>query len=237
MYVVLTDAKDGLAMRWSADYVKSQPQARKNVSMARSLTPAAVVAKIKEAVELAGKDGTLIFNVGHGSSDSSQLHDPKVGMVDLAPSRSLRLGGHGQTNVFVDVFYDVNLSLPFGHSDLDNDLLYNQGTAGATLRKSHWQTYLAISALFKKVQPRNVIFLTCNVGKSADFLKKIANDWGVIIQGYMDRMVLDPQPSGRTRMHLQGDSPGFFTNIPASEEEVPIAGPNKSIQVGPPLHP
>ncbi len=227
---VIISEKDGMADRWGEDYFKRRPPKR-HFLLTRASTLDQVVQTIRNAIAAAGSTGDLILNVGHGAGVPA---NPLDGTVELAPGGKLTLGGANNTNVFVNVFYDVNLAGPHGFSRKDDDVKFNANTPRGKLRLKNWNTYQQVSAAFKQAKLRKVVFLTCNVGSSTDFLRKIANDWGVVIEAYKRRMVLTPQPSGRTRLHLQGDAPGHGTNVPASEENLPLATASNSLRVGPP---
>jgi hypothetical protein len=137
--------------------------------------------------------------------------------------------------VFANVFYDVNLTGPPAQSDEQNDLQFNKGSADGQARLANFQIYRQLAAAFRGGGIRGVIFLTCNVGKSPDFLKKIAVDWNVVVAAYTRRVALQAQPSNRVRMFLFGDAPGAGTNQPIGEQEIPLGTQQNSVRVGPPL--
>src|SRR5262245_810928 len=120
MYVVLY-VNDGYANIWTDAYIKRQPQARKKVLMPAMASTQQVEAAIKSAVNMAGPSGTLIFNVGHGGTSGTGTTD---GFVDLAPNKIMRLGGFNQKDVFVDVFYDMNVMGPPAFSQMDSDVKF-----------------------------------------------------------------------------------------------------------------
>lgn len=222
--------QDGYADIWTNRFVKAQPYARKSVRMGQHPTTNQIVSAIKSAAKLAGQGGTLIFNVGHGAAVSST-----VGVVDIAPNKQMRLGGQGVTDVFVNVFYDVNLAGPNGFSDMDNDIRFNADSPTAKKRMANWQVYKNIGTIISNAGIHRVIFLTCNVGDATDFVKKIANDWNTVVEAYRKPMVLDdPEENGNIRMHLKDDLPGTGTNIPDSEHELPLATESNSYRAGPP---
>ncbi len=219
--------QDGYADIWTDRFIKAQPGRRKSVLMGRNPTTNQIVSAIDSAARLAGQDGILIFNVGHGAGVS-----PTVGSADIAPDKKMRLGGQGVTDVFVNVFYDVNLAGPNGFSDMDNDIRFNAGSPAAKQRMANWQVYKNIGTIIRNAGVRRVIFLTCNLGNATDFVKKIASDWNTVIEAYRKRMVLDPQKNGNIRMHLEGDAPGTGTNIPDNEHEIPLATESNSYRAG-----
>jgi hypothetical protein len=221
--------QDGRADIWTDRFVKAQPGRRKSVLMGRNPTINQIVSAIDSAARLAGRDGILIFNVGHGGSSSST-----EGLVDVAPDQKMRLGGQGVTNVFVNVFYDVNLAGPNGFSDMDNDVRFNAGSPAVKQRMANWQIYKNIGRIIRNAGIRRVIFLTCNLGNATDFIKKVANDWNTVVEAYRKQIKLDPQANGNVRMHLVGDAPGTGTNIPDSEHEIPLATESNSYRAGPP---
>lgn len=249
MYVVIS-VKDGMADVWGTAYVKAQPLARAQVFMPAQPNTKQVIDTIDQALKLANTDGTVIFNVGHGAAAAAQCTngacplpgrtqpgDPTLaeGMVDLAPSAALRLGGYHVQNTFIDVFYDFNVAGPPAFSDQDNDLKFNQGNADAKKRQANWAVYQTICALFKRTSPYKVVFLTCNVGNATQFLRKIANDWGTVIEAYTSKIELSTQDNGQVRVHLERDPPNTGTNVANSEHELPLATAANSVRLGPPL--
>lgn len=232
MYTVLY-VNDGYANVWTRDYVKRQPLARNSLVMSSSPSPQQVVDTITKAAKLAGAGGTLIFNLGHGGTSSTG--DVREGFIDLAPGKKFRIGGQQQDGVFTNVFYDVNVAGPNAFSDRDNDLKFNAGTAGAKTRQEHFAAYKKIGEAIQAARIYRVIFLTCKVGNSTDLVKKIANDWNVVVTAPKRRVVLDPQPKNRMRIHLEGDAPDFGTNTAASEEELFVFDNLNSYSAGPSL--
>jgi hypothetical protein len=208
---------------------------RGGVLVGGSPTLAQALIAVKGAITAAGGQGVVIFNVGHGSTGA--IGNPLEGTVDLAPNKVMRLGGANSTDVFVNVFYDVNLAGPGGFSQRDNDLKFNQNVPAARIRAANFATYQDIGATCKANSTRRVIFLTCKVGRSVDFLKKIATDWGTVVEAYTERVALQVQGNGRVRMFLFKDPPGTGTNIPLGEEQIPFPTATNSVRVGAPIVP
>lgn len=247
MGTVVISVKDGMADVWGNQFVAVFTKRSHKVAMGGTFTPVTprfqvimppspspdmVIATVKKAVDQAGSGGTVVFNVGHGSAVNNSTVD---GTVELAPNGKFKLGGLNADldSVFLSVFYDFD---PDGSgprkSQLENDRLFNQ----TTNRLTRWSQYQKLAAIFKAGRLRKVVFLTCRVGNSTDFLKKIALDWNVVIEAYRRRVVLAPQPSGRVRIHLQGDAPGMLTNVPDSEENLfsEVVRVSDTVLVGPP---
>jgi hypothetical protein len=229
---IVLSVKDGLADVWARQFIAVQPLARGGVLLAGSPTVPQALTAIKDAINLAGGQGVVIFNVGHGAT--SATGNPLEGTVELAPNKVMTLGGANSTNVFLNVFYDVNLAGPAGFSRRDNDLKFNQNVPEAKIRAANFAMYQDIGAACKANSTRRVIFLTCNVGRSVDFLKKIAADWGTVVEAYTDRVALQVQGNGRVRMYLFKDPPGTGTNIPLGEEQIPLPTETNSVRVGAP---
>ena len=140
---------------------------------------------------------------------------------------------------YVDVFYDVNVAGPPSMSDMEFDRKNNPTSP----RLARWADYQAISSAFKNGRLREVVLLTCRVGQSTEFLRKVANDWGVVIRAYRQRVALvdDSVPVGgkvtrRYRMYLENDPPAnkSAADLIVLEEEIPYA-PSQTFLVGPPL--
>jgi hypothetical protein len=235
MDVVLSVSAGGWNL-WGERFVKRQPLSRVQRLIAPGVTAEAAKLTIIQAVNAAGAGGRVIMNVGHGAGGGPLL--PTEGSFEMAPGGKLRIGGRGVANCFVDVFYDVKPSA-VGLSDLEFDLKNNP----TSQRLAHWQLYQEIAAAFKKVKPRELILLTCRVGNATEFLRKVANDWGIVITAYRQRVALTEDvvtSSGKiTRhfyLHLENDNP--FTKSAADlviyEEEIPRS-PKDTFRVGPPL--
>jgi hypothetical protein len=247
MHAIISD-KDGTADRWGDDYVKAREVVPKPPETAYPaserarqflLTKKSSVAKIAEtyqkAIAFAGRKGVVILNVGHGISDDD---DEAGGMLELAPGGTMTLGGLNDVTVgfskripFANIFYDLNVKGPPSFSAQDEDLQFNRGVPAAQKRQERWSIYQTISRAFQRAMLRKVVLLTCRVGHSPIFLRKLSWDWGVTIEAYKDHIALDPQPSGRTRMHLDTDPPGIGTNVPESEEQLPRATDNNSVRI------
>ncbi|RYY76233.1 MAG: hypothetical protein EOO52_01570 [Gammaproteobacteria bacterium] len=236
MDVVLSVSAGGWN-RWGERFVKRQP-----LSRIQHLIPAAVTAEaaklaIIKAVTAAGAGGRVIMNVGHGAGGGPLL--PTEGSFEMAPGGTLRIGGRGVQNCFVDVFYDVKPS-----AVALSDLEFDQKNNPTSQRLAHWQLYQEIAAAFKKTKPRELILLTCRVGNATEFLRKVANDWGVVITAYRQRVALTEDvvtSAGKiTRhfyLHLENDNP--LTKLAADlviyEEEIPLSSKD-TFRVGPPLN-
>ena len=101
------------------------------------------------------------------------------GAVDLAPGHRLLLSaGH------------------FAHSPS-----FLQAKDRATLRN-----FKRIGAILKKAEVKKVLFISCYVGNSHDFLQEIADDWHVSAIGYT-KLVLCMTGDGKPYVFLQGNQP------------------------------
>jgi hypothetical protein len=230
---VVISVNDGQANLWASQYVKRQPSQRSNVNVPQHCTVSQATLLFKDAIRRAGHDGLLIFNVGHGGASSTG--NTLDGTVEIAPNGTMTLGGANIANTFVNVFYDVNFGGAGAFSQQENDARFNAGTPGARSRAANWAVYKDLADAIRSARIRKVIFLTCRVGNAPDFLKKIANDWYVVIEAYLVQVALQQQQNGNVRMFLFTDPPGTGTNIPIGEDEVPLATGGNSVRVGPPL--
>lgn len=230
MQTAIISVADGTADVWARDYVavylKRQKKVdmngsitfvnpRHNVMMPKNAKPDDVIKTVKTAVKVAGVNGTLVFNVGHGVAGSSSSGTD--GWVDLSPNHSFKLGGLNTTNTFVNVFYDFAIPRPgmVAKSDLDNDKQYNPQSE----KLKNWMKYQELAQIIKDGKLKKVVFLTCNIGNATDFLRKIALDFDTVCEAFKHKIQLTPQKN-RVRIHLQTDPDGKFTNIPENEEEL-----------------
>jgi hypothetical protein len=231
---VVIDETDEMWSLWTKQFVDTQPQARTKITMPAGAHPAQAITVIKRAIATAEQGGRIIFSVGHGSQGQGGALD---GMADLAPGGNARLGGHDHQNVWVDVFYDVNV----GGANSVSDQQYDRDNNPNGQRAKNWAQYQDLASAFRAGGIQRVIFLTCKVGNAENFIRKIANDWGTVVVAYRDRMEIEDVSTTpgtkviRVRMHLQSDQPGRGTNIDASEVQIPLATDSNSYAAGPPL--
>jgi hypothetical protein len=154
----------------------------------RTATPEDTVKGIKEAIA-AAQGGLLIFAVGHGVQ--SKDLNPSGGGFDVADSDKMRIGGRGSFRdkdhkMFVDVFYDEKPppGSPTPFSEKEND--ERTGATGAKKRLKHFSIYQDLAKAFVAGKLAGVVLLTCNVGRSLDFMKKVANQWQTTLIAYRD---------------------------------------------------
>lgn len=233
---VILSVADGDWNVWGQRFVKRQPLQR----LQQTITPGASAATAKTAVlkaaRTAGADGVLIISVGHGGGVAG---NPTEGVFELAPGGALTIAGGLIQNRFVDVFYDTRRN-PEQPSDLENDLKNNpNGKALANFR-----VYQDLSTSIKAIGLLRIVLLTCKIGNSTEFLRKVANDWGTVIQAYRKRVGIQNfvgigSFAGSTirLVGLEGSiatmsSPAHL--IVLQEEEIPF-DPPQTFLVGPPI--
>jgi len=225
---ILLSVNDGSWNKWGEQFVKAQPRSRKQLLISPNPSVAQAKQSLIDAIRQTGAGGKLIISVGHGGAGQGSTFE---GMVDLAPGKVMRLGGANASVPpnFVSVFYDVNLAGPPAISDLDNDTKYNATSS----RLANWRIYQEISTAFRQVAPYEVVLLSCKVGNAVDFVKKIANDWQVVVSAYTVQVGIDSNPP-RFKVFLVGNAPPYATadENKLHEEQLPTGS---MIRVGPPL--
>ena len=207
----------------------------------QEIAPGASTATVKSAViqatQTAGSQGVLIVSVGHGGAVQGSVNE---GLFELGPNSSMTIAGGLVKGRFVDVFYDTR-KVPGQPSDLENDLKNNPNSSAL----KNFRVYQEISAAIKSVGLLRVVLLTCNVGNATEFLRKVANDWGTVIQGYRKQVGIQQFVGTGS---LAGTKPirivflvgsAATPSSPASlivtqEEEIPF-DPAQTFLVGPPL--
>lgn len=233
---VILSVADGDWNVWGQRFVKRQPLQR----LQQTITPNASAATAKTAVlnaaNIAGAGGVLIMSVGHGATVEG---NPFEGKFELAPGGALTIAGGLIQNRFVDVFYDTRRD-PKQPSDLENDVKNNP--KGQFL--ANFRVYQDLSAKIKAIGLLRIVLLTCKIGNSTEFLRKVANDWGTGIQAYRKRVAIQDfvgtgSFAGST-IRLVGLEGSIATmSSPANlivlqEEEIPFDPPQTFI-VGPPI--
>ena len=147
-------------------------------------SPRTVVTGLQTLIRDAGKNGVMLFATGHGIIGDF----PTAGGFDLADNAALRIGGLGSfrdSRTFVDVFYadppPPGSALRFSPKETDERLK----PAGSKRRLENFALYQELVATFREHQPL-VVLLTCRVGSSREFLKKVASQWQTPIVAYTD---------------------------------------------------
>jgi hypothetical protein len=230
-YVVIS-VPDGQADKWANQYINKQPLQRKSVIMPANPNSQQVLQSYRAAAASAGNGGVVIVNVGHGGI-SPQTNMPTDGLMDLAPKKKFRLGGLNIANSTVNVFYDISVvASAVPQIEFDRQ---NPGNTAAQQRLANWQVYKEIGNALRSAGVYKVVMLTCRVGNATDFIKKVANDWGVVVEAYKDLVALQTEPNNSIRIYLASDSNGQGTNVPLGEEELPLATEFNSYRAGPPV--
>ena len=194
--------------------------------------PANVAHQLRLAATRAGPRGALILSVGHGATIADI--NGETGFFDLGPKSSFRVGGRdavmiGDTDdpkkhpVHTSAFYDFRVANPilkggFAASRKDED--EKSGSKHAKQRLANWRHYESVGLAFRSLSV--VVLLTCKVGNSSGFMRRVQSQWGCAILGYRRRIVGQPLADGRTRIHLEGDREGEGTNIPWGEYMFPV---------------
>jgi hypothetical protein len=187
------------------------------------------VKTIKRAISTA-KGGMIIFAVGHGIIGQGLSAQ---GGFDVADNVVMRIGGKGSNRdpkTFVDVFYDDKNPASGGLAPRsDKKIDENLQPAGADRRLKNWNTYLDLCKAFVAGKMGGIVLLTCNVGKSSDFLRKVASQWQTPIIAYRQfTRYVGGFPGGRVRSVLESDvgrdkSPNPGTNTPFAEVMFPLS--------------
>ena len=234
---VLLSVEDGEWNVWGNRFVKRQPLQRVQQTIKPAASSDAAAAAVVSAARTAGAQGVLIISVGHGTQNKPGFDQ---GTFQLAPNRSMTIAGGVVPGRFVNVFYATR-SRPDQPSDMENDIKNNPRSQFL----ANFRAYQKFSAEIKAVGLQRIVLLTCNVGIAEEFMRKVANDWGCVIQGYRRRIGIQKiVGTGRFAndepirvVFFDGEAANF--NSPAEllvfqEEEIPFDR-NLIFLVGPPL--
>jgi hypothetical protein len=203
-----------------------------------------VANKLKQAATQAGPGGVVVLSAGHGGvvAENGRVLNDEEGFFDLGPSGVFPLGGRnavlpgdplpkpgpGQPKpkpVKASAFYDFrvpNKILKGGFAPSRKDEDEKSSDPMAKTRLNNFAHYMDICDTFKKTGLAFVVLMTCKVGAASGFLKRVRQQWGTPIIGYNRRVMGQKQQSGRTRVWLEGDSPGTGTNTVLGEFMFPL---------------
>lgn len=203
------------------------------VPMANQLSVAVAASQLASAAAVAGPMGILVLSVGHGAPGST----PDQGAFDLAPHHNFSLGGRdawleGQPRPkgaetkarpsATSAFYADRPPSSGGviiFSDLEND--QNSKSAAAKTRVSNFRQYEKVSTAFMSLGL--VVLLTCRVGNSGGFLRRVRQQWRTPLLAYERRVAGQQMANGRTRLFLEGDKEGQGTNVATGEFFIPVS--------------
>jgi hypothetical protein len=212
-----------LPAAWARQVVRANPANMVNVPTVAA-APRDIVKKISGAIKTAGAGGLLVVAVGHGVS-SGQF--PSTGAFDVADHHGMRIGGRGSNRdpkCFVDVFYDTKppAGSPSALSDKEMDEQFRPG--GWQERLDRWTIYEELCKSFVDGKLTLVVILTCRVGNSVEFLKKVAVQWQTTILAYRDFVWYEGvEPHVRAVLDRDIGRSGTGTNVPFSEICFPIS--------------
>lgn len=107
-------------------------------------------------------------------------------------------------------YYDFRVG---GQSQKEFDEENQSKIPMAKTRLENWAAYQDVCSSFRNGSSRAVVLLTCRIGQSVEFIKRVAGQWNVLILAYRRRVVGQIATTGRARVFLEGDAPGVGTNI------------------------
>ena len=191
-------------------------------------TVAQVLSAVQTAARLALRNGTIIFNVGHGASDDGG--NRSVGMVDLAPHGCFRI----RQNM---VFYGVDPDGAGGRTsqqESNRRFIQNYGdsrdpslrSVAAAARESEEfrAKYDRIGEILRRAEVRSLVFLTCRIGNATTFLDQMSRDWAVQILAYKKRIAIGEDTGGQIRVYFHGDAEGRGSSVEAARYSLPPEG-------------
>lgn len=235
---------------WADQWVAYDKLNRVNVRIPNPPSVGATVGAFATAIGAAGAGGTLVVNVGHGYLPQTQGGSGSAnafeGAVDMAPAAQMLLVGMNSIDAraYVSVFYDTPAPYHYHGRNLpdDRDLVTGCRTGkltgadcrqdlvrAAQTRLDRWRIYEGIGSSIRAGNIYKVILLTCRIGQASEFLRKMASDWGVILEAYTRRVALE-RSARPYRVYLDGDAP-----TAAGAVNIPPPTDANSIRVGPPL--
>jgi hypothetical protein len=190
-----------------------------------------MIAVIKHAISSAGAGGTIAISVGHGGAGDGMTGTE--GFFDLAPAGSFRVAGANAYLVgdersgpwptarpaATSAYYDWRPNNPVLRGGLGNSRKMDDEASGsvqARRRLANWNDYLEICKAFKGGGLAFVVLVACNVGQSAELLRRVASQWNTPVVAYSRKVAagMTSDSAGRIRLFLLGDAPGQGTNIP-----------------------
>jgi len=208
---------------------------------------------IEDAAALAGSGGLIFLLGGHGGSacvDQNDHIDPRcrdreVGTVFFDPD--FRLGFNQDVVTYRDIKRDLmNQSL----HDVDMKAILDRKTGSVRpLGKKHhtnagqrWEAWNHYDRIGKILRYRNIfriVFLSCSLGGSPDFMDDIARDWGAQVAAFKFHVTVIPAENlddRKARFVFKSDmnTPGQGTNVATARVFTPSLDDNSIAYVAKP---
>jgi hypothetical protein len=225
---------------WARQYVAADRRNRALIALAHS-TASAVLDATRAATAGAGRDGQIIYAVGHGGAGAGA----QAGQADFAPRRAFRV------SQFL-AFYNDQTGSWQGPSipTIEQELRQIRAIRSRSVRRREERAwcgryiadgcatargqvldlrnlqphYLELGRIFRRSPVQRIYLLTCNVGNASGFLNELATDLGVPVVAYTERVmsrweVRRGQPR-HVWMFLEGDQPGHGSNNDRADTEL-----------------
>jgi hypothetical protein len=105
------------------------------------------------------------------------------------------------------------------HWDLDRSQQGKKKFTNAVQRWEARRNYDRIGEILRHRQIYRIVFLSCSLGASPEFMDNIATDWGVQVAAFKFHVTVKPPdnfPDGKARFVFKSDidTPGQGTNTP-----------------------
>ena len=180
--------------QWASQFV-AHSRSRAKLSFGYKKGSKYILMAYRNAAKRAGKGGRLIISAGHGYSRGLSS-----GAVDLAPGDQMMLASK-----HFDILHNPRLVLT------KND-------------QKIMKTFKDIGNILRTHKVKDVIFLTCNVGKSQDFLQDIADEWKVKVGGYTSLLETEYNKGGKIKsvIFLNGKKPTSAAGLRRAAHEYPV---------------
>jgi hypothetical protein len=106
--------------------------------------------------------------------------------------------------------------------ELAGDVAACSGASYSRQRLEIREAYDRIGEILRRYRVSNVVFLTCRIGNSEDFLNRVAADWQVSITAYRRRVAANSDQQRQFRVYLHPDAEGQGTNTERARHELPV---------------
>jgi hypothetical protein len=214
---------------------------RKRVAITTAApTWAALMRGVDASAALAGRDGLVFLLGGHGGSacvDDNDHIDPRcrfkdVGTVFFDPDSRLGFNQdivtyrNTKAELMNSSLHDVDMKAILSRTPGLVRPLGKKHHTTAAQRWEAWNNYDRIGKILRYRQIHRIVFLSCSLGGSPDFMDGIAEDWGVQVAAFKSHVTVIPPetfPDRKARFVFKHDikTPGQGTNIPSARVFTP----------------